>query len=463
MDPRTGRLLLARLARAQVEARAPSVVAGLVRDGALVWSAGRGEVNGAGPDADVQYRIGSITKTFAAVLVLRLRDEGAVDLAEPVETYLPGCGLGTATVAQLLAHTTGLRSETGGPWWERTPGGDYGDLADGTLHRPDAHVAPPARAFHYSNPGYGLLGEIAARLRGKPWVDLVRAEILDPLGMARTTMRPVSPAAQGFAVHPYADVLLTEPETDNGALAPAGQLWSTVTDLARWVAFLAGETAGLLRPETLAEMAEPQSLADVRDGAWTSSYGLGLQLWNDAGRRSYGHTGSMPGFLALAKVEAGRDGTAGDGVVLCANTTSGLDLTGVGNDLLAILAAEDPRLPGPWRPAAVAEELLPLLGIWYWGPTPVALSAGAEGGLEIASIGRGGRTSRFVPEGHERWRGRDGYYAGEVLTVVRDETGAIRHLDVGSFVYTRSPYEADAGVPGGDQPWEVTPGGRRRP
>ena len=457
MDPRTERLLLARLARAQAEARAPSVVAGLVRDGTLVWSAGRGEVDGAEPDRDVQYRIGSITKTFAAVLVLRLRDEGALDLGAPVEAYLPDCGLGTATVAQLLAHTTGLRSETSGPWWERTPGGDYADLAGRTLAASGARVGRPGRAFHYSNTGYGLLGEIASRLRGKPWAEVVAEEILRPLGMGRTTTRPVPPAAQGFAVHPYADVLLAEPETDNGALAPAGQLWSTVADLARWVAFLAGGTGDILAAETRAEMAEPQSLADVRDGAWTSSYGLGLQLWNNAGRRSRGHTGSMPGFLALTKAEVTRDGSGGDGVVLCANVTSGLDITGVGDDLLAILAAEEPRIGDPWRPSTVAAELLPLLGVWYWGPTPVALRAGAAGGLEITSIGRGGRTSRFVPDGHERWRGLDGYYTGEVLTVARDGSGAVLHLDVGSFVYTRAPYEPGAGVPGGDRPWETQP------
>lgn len=450
MDARTERLLRARLARAQVEARAPSVVAGLVRDGALVWSAGRGEVDGGEPDGDVQYRIGSITKTFAAVLVLRLRDEGAVDLGLPIENYLPGCGLGTATVAQVLAHTSGLRSETGGPWWERTPGGSFADLEAGTLTAPGALVGAPGRGFHYSNSGYGLLGELAARLRGQSWAEVVTDEILVPLGMTRTTTRPRPPAAQGFAVHPWADVLLAEPETDNGALAPAGQLWSTVADLARWVSFLAGRTEGLLRAETLAEMSEPQSLGDVRSGAWTSSYGLGLQLWNTGGRRSYGHTGSMPGFLALAKTEPD-----GDGVVLCANATTGLDLTGVGDDLLSILAEQEPRIVPAWRPSRTAANVLPLLGIWYWGPTPVALRARDDGGLEIESIGRGGRTSRFSPTGHETWRGLDGYYVGETLSVVRGADGAVRHLDIGSFVFTREPYEPDAGVPGGDLPWQA--------
>jgi CubicO group peptidase (beta-lactamase class C family) len=454
MEPRTERLLLARLASTQAAARAPSVVAGLVRDGDLIWSAGRGNaagtVDGPEPDHDVQYRIGSITKTFAAVAVLRLRDEGAVELGRPVESYLPGCGLGAATVAQVLAHTSGLRSETSGPWWERTPGQDYAALEAQTLGAPGARVDEPGRTFHYSNSGYGLLGELAARLRDRPWPELIAAEILRPLGMTRTTTRPEPPAAQGFAVHPWADVLLPEPETDNGVLAPAGQLWSTVRDLARWVAFLAGDTGDVLAPETLAEMAVPQSLGDVRTGAWTTSYGLGLQLWNQQGRRSYGHTGSMPGFLALTKVAEG-----GDGVVVCANATAGVDIGALGDQLLAILDAEEPRTADPWQPAPVAAHVLALLGIWYWGPTPVAVRAGTDGALEIESLGRGGRTSRFTPCGHESWRGLDGYYVGETLSVRRAADGAVHHLDIGSFVYTREPYEAGVGVPGGDVPWRV--------
>ncbi|HEY5336083.1 MAG TPA: serine hydrolase domain-containing protein, partial [Mycobacteriales bacterium] len=422
MDPRTQRLLLARLATAQVEARAPSVTAGLVRDGRLMWSAGRGSIDGTAggpePGDDVQYRIGSITKTFAAVAVLRLRDEGAVELGEPIEAYLPGCGLGAATVAQVLAHTSGLRSETGGSWWERSAGGDYADLEAHTLDAPGARVGEAGRNFHYSNSGYGLLGELAARLRGRPWAEVVAAEILEPLGMTRTTERPESPAAQGFAVHPWADLLLAEPETDNGALAPAGQLWSTVRDLARWTAFLAGDTGGVLAPETLREMGVPQSLGDVRVGAWTTSYGLGLQLWNQNGRRSHGHTGSMPGFLALTKVTDG-----GDGVVICANTTSGLDIGALGDQLLAILEAEEPRIADAWHPTPATAEMLALLGIWYWGPTPVAVRADVDGALQIESVGRGGRTSRFTPCGHETWRGLDGYYVGETLRVHRRPDG----------------------------------------
>ncbi len=103
---------------------------------------------------------------------------------------------------------------------------------------------PVGRRFHYSNPGYALLGALVAQLRGAPWEDVLRREVLAPLGLHRTTVRPEAPHAGGWAVHPWADVMQPEPLEDLGVMAPAGQLWSTTGDLARFAAFLAAGTSG---------------------------------------------------------------------------------------------------------------------------------------------------------------------------------------------------------------------------
>src|SRR4051812_20268220 len=202
--PSTARTLLARTARVQRDGRAPSLVAGVVRNGGLAWSAGRGDVPD--PATDVQYRIGSISKTVTAIAVLRLRDEGRLRLDDPLERHVPGTPLGERTVGQLLSHLAGAAAESPGDWWERTPGGPLAELG---LSGDDV-VLGAARRFHYSNLGFGLLGELVARLRGRSWDDVVRAEILRPLEMTRTTPRPVPPAARGWAVHPWADVVLAE-------------------------------------------------------------------------------------------------------------------------------------------------------------------------------------------------------------------------------------------------------------
>ena len=113
------------------------------------------------------------------------------------------------------------------------------------------------RRYRYSNVGYALLGELIGRLHDAPWYEVIAEQLLAPLGMNRTTPSPQAPYATGFAVHPHADLLLPEPEHDAGVMGPAGQLWTTVADLARWARFLAGDTGGLLDCATLAEMREP--------------------------------------------------------------------------------------------------------------------------------------------------------------------------------------------------------------
>src|SRR3954467_9124965 len=168
--PATARTLLARVARTQRDGRAPSLVVGAVRDGGLVWSAGRGE--GAEPHTDVQYRLGSISKTVTAVLVLRLRDEGRLSLDDPLDRHLPGTPLGDRTVGQLLSHLAGAGSESPGKWWERTPGTTLNGLG---LSDEDV-VLPAARRFHYSNLGFGLLGALVAEVRERAWEEVARDE-----------------------------------------------------------------------------------------------------------------------------------------------------------------------------------------------------------------------------------------------------------------------------------------------
>lgn len=450
--PDTRRALLHRLARGQAEGRAPSLVGAVVRDGALVWTAARGTVRGVAPTATTQYRIGSLTKTFVAVLVMRLRDEGALDLADPVERHLPGTAAGSATVAQLLSHTSGLAAETRGEWWERTPGELRPELADVFRDGPAPH--PAGRVHHYSNTGFAVLGALVERLRGERWGDVLRREVLEPLGMARTTALPRAPYADGWAVHPWADVLLPEPAADTGRMAPAGQLWSTAADLARFAVLLTGGRDDVLPAASVAEMRTPAAAPSAEDQ--DHGYGLGLQLVRSGGRLLAGHTGSMPGFLG-ALWTGPDDGLA---ALVLANATSGPPVGTLAAELLGIVADREPSFPAVWEPLPQADpELLELTGPWYWGPTAYALRLGADRSLALVPLADGGgsgRGARFRAEADGTWTGLDGYYHGETLRVVRRPDGRVSHLDVGSFVFTREPYDPSAPVPGG-----VDPGGWR--
>ncbi|MRK02217.1 serine hydrolase [Aeromicrobium sp. S22] len=443
-DVATTAALDRRLAKEQSERRLPSVAAAVVRSGEIAWSGAVGAVDGrAGGEpatTDTQYRIGSISKTFVAVEVMRLRDEGLLAIGDTIGTYLPEVPFGQVTIAQLLTHTSGLQSETDGDWWERTPGGSWDQLlASGTALR-----FTPGTVFHYSNLGYGVLGELVARLRGRPWQDAVRDEILEPLGMHRTTPRPTGAAAPGLAVHPLADLLHVEPEHDAGAMSPAGQLWSTADDLATWAAFLAGRVHDVLAESTLREMLRPVAVNDVPGATWGGAHGLGWQMWNVEGRRYAGHGGSMPGFLAGLRVEL----ETGDGVVLMTNATSGLGTATT--DLLEIVRDREPVAPKPWHADASQADALDLVGPWYWGTYEFTLALGADGGLRLGEPGQG-RGARFTRDG-DRWTGLEGYYRGEPLAVERDEQGRPARLVLASFVFTRTPYDPAVEIPGGVDP-----------
>jgi CubicO group peptidase (beta-lactamase class C family) len=311
----------------------------------------------------------------------------------------------------------------------------------------EPQVHPAGLRHHYSNPGYALLGALVERLRGEPWIEVLRREVLAPLGMSRTGLAPVAPHATGWAVHPWADVLLPEPPVDVGRMAPAGQLWSTAADLARLAALLIDGDERVLHPDTVAEMRAPACPPEAT--TWDSGYGLGTQLLRHGDRLLAGHTGSVPGFLATVWVSA----DDGLGAVVLGNATAGLAVSTMAADLVATVAEREPRIPAPWRPLpALDPELLDLAGPWYWGPAPYQLRPLADGFLELAGLRGAGRGTRLRPAGDGTWIGLNGYFAGERLRVVRDATGAVSHLDLGTFVFTRGPYHPAAVVPGGVDP-----------
>jgi len=426
----TAARLLHAVATVQSAGRQPSVAAGVVRDGELAWSATRGTTTG-GPDpgTDVQYRIGSITKTVTALALLQCRDQGLVDLADPVGSVLGDVPFGATTLRQLLSHTAGLPAEPAGPWWERRDGDDFEAMTRRV--REQSPVLPADRQQHYSNLGYALVGQAVSRLRGRPWMDVARERVLEPLGMARTTYDPQPPHACGYSVHPWSGRLDPEPLTDTGAMAPAGQLWSTVADLARYLAFWLEPDAAVLSPESVAEMRIPVGGRPEhgRDG----SYGLGLWLGARAGRTLFGHGGSMPGFLAGVAVDPEQRTAA----VALANATLG-DTPELSYTLLDIVVEAEPRPPDEWRPEPEVAGADELLGQWFWGDSPFSLVV--RDGHLLLDNANPGRCSRFIATGPDRWRGLDTYFTGETLTVVRDRAGAVSGLELATYQLTRTPY-----------------------
>ena len=425
-----------RIARTmQHDERIPALTAAVVRPNRPEWTVAVGEENpGTAATADSQFRMGSITKTFTATLVMQLRDEGKLDLDDRLDQHLTVPEHGDLTIRTMLSHTSGLQREPHGDIWDELswPGSEqlHADLA--RVER----VLPPARRWHYSNLAYALLGDVVATLRGVPWTQALHEQILEPVGLHRTTTTSTPPVATGYLVAAYTDQAHAEPTWEDGSLASAGMLWSTAPDLARWLSFLADPDPDVLAPETVAEMCQPVTMVDPVD--WHTGWGLGLIIANRPGRTVHvGHDGAMPGYLAGAYVDRvtkvaaaamGSCGTAGDTV-------------GLATQLIEASLAADPPDVEPWcigdgPPAG----LVTVLGPWWTEGTEFVF-AWHDGHLQARA--RAAAKERppavFEPAGTEdTFRVTSGRETGELLRLTRDSDGTVSKMHWASYPVTRS-------------------------
>jgi D-alanyl-D-alanine carboxypeptidase len=313
----------ARLQRAldrYVAAGVPGAVA-LARDGRRITrvTAGVGRLDPRRPiRATDRFRVGSLTKTFTAVLVLQLARHGRLALDDTVERWLPGRvpGGDAITVRQLLSHTSGLfdytldTEATFGPFLAGDRDHIWAPLQlidIAVAHPPDF---PPGAAWQYSNTGYILLGLIVEAATHRSYARVLQRRILDPLRLRRTTLDTHGQIAGRYA-HGYSRLLSpTGQLEDVSDLSPswgwaAGALVSTADDVAAFYrALLAGR---LLRRHELAEMQTTVSM-----GLPGEDYGLGLWRTHTVlisptplpCGAAWGHNGDIFGYHADAFVRA---------------------------------------------------------------------------------------------------------------------------------------------------------------
>ncbi|HEY0701041.1 MAG TPA: serine hydrolase, partial [Micromonospora sp.] len=176
--------------------------------------------------------------------------------------------------------------------------------------------------------------------------------------------------------------------------------------------------------------------------SWTTGHGLGVELFRLGERVCLGHGGSMPGYVAALGVHR-RSRT---GVVAFANAY-GLRDSSIGwvatEAFRAVLDGEPVAPPAPWRPATAPADpaAAELCGRWWWMGREYEVGWDADRSELVFTLLRpaGAVPWRFTREGADRWRGRSGQQDGEILTVLRDGTGAVDALDIATFVFTRDP------------------------
>ena len=271
----------------------------IMRDGKVVMAKGYGKrvvEEGAPVEPETPFAVGSVTKQFTCACILLLAEEGKLSIDDKVSKYEPKLTrAGDITLHDLMTHLSGY------------PDFYPLDFVDRRLVKPILPEAllveyagtkldfEPGERWSYSNTGYTILGQVVAKVSGKPFGQFLKERILDPLGMTHSAFEP-GPAFKGqtkgytsFALGPLEPAA---PEA-SGWLYAAGGLWASAPDLARWdLALMEGR---VLKPESYRIMATPRALKSGH----TTGYGCGLNVRQIDRETVLTHGGAVSGFLSV--------------------------------------------------------------------------------------------------------------------------------------------------------------------
>ncbi|HUB40478.1 MAG TPA: serine hydrolase domain-containing protein [Streptosporangiaceae bacterium] len=356
----------------------PGLAYGVVAGGELIHSGGWGErwAGGPVPDADTVFRIASMTKSFTATMVLLLRDRGALRLTDAAESYVPelsgvrpvspDCPL--ITIRHLLTMTAGFPTDD--PWGDRQQALDPALFARLLASGGVRPAWAPGTVFEYSNLGYAILGRVIEAVTGEDYAEAVRTHVLAPLQMSQTGFEAseFDPAVLARGYRQDSGTWLELEPDGYGAFAPMGGIFSSVADLARWVAGFAAAvpsrppagdaTVDPIDAVDAIDRAHPLSRATRREmqfgqapitsggdgvvlkssGPLSISYGYGLFAEDDA---AFGaivqHSGGYPGYGSQMRWHP----ATGIGTIVLANGTYAGAGTLASELLAAVLGARD--------------------------------------------------------------------------------------------------------------------------
>ncbi|HEX4947589.1 MAG TPA: serine hydrolase domain-containing protein [Blastocatellia bacterium] len=287
------------------QTKTPGAVVAIVQGDKLVYNKGFGWANVESRQPvtpDMIFRIGSMTKMYTAATLLTLAEEGKIDLHVPIGKYITGLPprLSAVTAHQLITHTAGLLDRA-----TMVGAHDEAKLAEAVQAYQDSlFFTEPGEVFSYANPGWNIAGVLSEKITGEAYSKAMDNRILKPLGMNHTTMHPTIAMTYPLSVGHIGDAgkpaQVNRPIEDNTRDWPAGFLFSTSSDLARFaIAFMNGgriDGKQALSEKIIAQMSG--TYAPMHSQIENGSYGYGLMSLSERGVQLIEHGGTMSGFAS---------------------------------------------------------------------------------------------------------------------------------------------------------------------
>jgi len=385
----------------------------LVSNGQLFWCGGIGKADlAANRDVtcDTEFRVGSISKTFVALALLKLQEDGRINLYSRLQDVAPEIpmknrwgGTNPVRVVNLLEHSAGFDDMQPSEIYNRRDRADYPVLdVFKRFQEPQDVRWPPGTRFSYSNPGYGIAGYLIEKITGQPFDAYIRQNLLAPLeitvGDFRITDANRAALAQGYDGNPPRAV-----PYKGIYLRPAGDMKASPGELAKLVQFFLrrGRTDDLqlVKPESIARMEYPETISSAKNGL-RLGYGLANYTESEGGVITHGHDGGIDGFISSYRYMPEQNWGY---VVLLNSTVSGKALDDMNHLTIEFLSKDFPK---PQQPliSLTANELKKFSG--YYAPRAprsqlLAFLGELAGGTWVRVAGGKLECSTLFGKGHE--------------------------------------------------------------
>ena len=385
----------------------------LVSNGQLLWCGGIGKADlSANRDVtcDTEFRVGSISKTFVALALLKLQEDGRINLYSRLQDVAPEIpmknrwgGTNPVRVVNLLEHSAGFDDMQPSEIYNRRDRADYPVLdVFKRFQEPQDVRWPPGTRFSYSNPGYGIAGYLIEKVTGQPFDAYIWQNLLAPLeitvGDFRITDANRAALAQGYDGNPPRAV-----PYKSIYLRPAGDMKASPGELAKLVQFFLrrGRTGDLqlVKPESIARMEYPETISSAKNGL-RLGYGLANYTESEGGVITHGHDGGIDGFISSYRYMPEQNWGY---VVLLNSTVSGKALDDMNHLTIEFLSKDFPK---PQQPliSLTANELKKFSG--YYAPRAprsqlLAFLGELAGGTWVRVAGGKLECSTLFGKGHE--------------------------------------------------------------